>query len=363
MRVRKKVVFSFAILLSLLAPDYSNASITGIREIITNAIVKTTTNIDTARLGISFKRDFIKNGRNASSFVDYTKDENGNFHLLSYGTGLIASESTLVDNIYYKPIDISKLSPYTLAAIKSLELPTDFRYFADTVTPYQRKVLTSQSVNALLDENLLLKEPFANINIMLSTVVKSKIGITYNLAIDLDKNCKSCKFYNTNNRALVNRSYSINKDGLISSIVQMPNKYAVSEYGENSIIAKYYLNFNYSLNPKFYPPSGKILSSDMLNSNDAYYQADISKKISDEIISMLNISSSLLSSEDNTLFINKLSDLLSLYDYPKIIITKVGESFEFSYSDSRLTGGLLLYCLNRPTLNDHLTLKLGSCST
>lgn len=354
---------TFSLLASIVfLPVKAQAAAPSIRLSVSKAIVETNYLIANNSLSLNYKSEKLASRGRVSSFLDFSKDNIGNFRYLTYGSAQIAKERVFLDNYSYSAGSMASIEEELLIGVRDYNLPEDFSLLKEPLYTLEKSAKLSSSLNNILANNLWLTDPFMNLEISRSTIAVNKIGKIYTLVMDLDKRCNSCKFFSSKNRALVTRVYKINNDGIITEISQSANKFALEEYGYKDHTITYNIKFNFNSKVSITQPTSKILDFDKLLENNEFAINYNTKKVTALLNNLIEgLKSNVTSNKGLDLFqeVAKLLDAerASIFSY-KVI----GNYMQIEFTNASLKGKTIIYCLNANNLLNNELISIGTCS-
>lgn len=350
------------LLFSLVVSQFNaDAAPPSIRLTLAKAITETNNIINNSSLSVNYKSEKLSSKGRVSSYLDFSKDNLGNFRYLTYGSAQIAKERVFLGNYSYQAGSIATIEDDWLAAVRDLGLEEDFSTIKEPLSTLEKSSKLRSSLSNIFANNLYLAGPFLNLETSRSTIAINKIGKIYTLVFDLDKSCSTCKFYSSKNRALVTRVYKINNAGIITEISQSANKFALAEYGYKDNTLTYNIKFVYNAKITINSPTSKMLELEKLAESEGFAQVYLNKKTA----SLLNvlvegIRFSITTNPGLDIF-QEFGKLLDLERENGFTYKVLGKYMQIEFTSAALKGEMLYFCLGKVSLTGKDLITTGIC--
>lgn len=348
--------------LFLITPSLAIAAPTPLREIISSSTLASKAYLSSNEVSISYKGEKNTTKGRASVYYDFAKGSQGEYRLLSYGTGLLAREETALGGFLYTPGNINSLPDHYKLAVGDLSLPLNFTSLKESLSPFQIESRRNSVMESLLANNLNLVNSLSNLDSSRSTIMANKLGKTYKLAIDLDRNCNSCRYHNGKNRALIYRSYKINNKGIIVEITQEANVFAQEEYRGKDIVVKYTITFLYGAKFPYQAPQEKVLDVELLNQSKAFASIYYEKAVPNFLNAVIQRNSVILKNNNLTEFYKAVVESFSQFSGGVLVEKPAGLNLGVDFESIKVDGGVLHFCLLRNGSSDFVQIINNTCS-
>jgi hypothetical protein len=351
-----------AILLSFaVSPIRAQAAPPSIRLSIAKAVTETNNIISNSSLSVNYKSEKLSSKGRVSSYLDFSKDNLGNFRYLTYGSAQIAKERVFLGNYSYQAGSIASIEDDWLAAVRDLGLGEDFSTIKEPLSTLEKSSKLRSSLSNIFANNLYLADPFLNLETSRSTIAVNKIGKIYSLVFDLDKRCSTCKFYSSKNRALVTRVYKINNAGIITEIAQSANKFALEEYGYKENTLTYNIKFVYNAKISINPPTSKMLELEKLVESKEFAKVYYNKKIASLLNTLVEgIRFNIITNPGLDIF-QELTKLIDLERENGFTFKVLGNYMQIEFTSADLKGEMLYFCLGKVSLTGKDLITTGIC--
>jgi hypothetical protein len=350
------------LLFSLVVSQFNaDAAPPSIRLTIAKAITETNNIIYNSSLSVNYKSEKLSSKGRVSSYLDFSKDNLGNFRYLTYGSAQIAKERVFLDNYSYQAGSIATIEEDTLALVRELNLSQDFSTIKEPLSKLEKSSKLRSSLSNIFANNLYLYDPFLNLETSRSTIAINKIGKIYTLVFDLDKSCSTCKFYSSKNRALVTRVYKINNAGNITEISQSANKFALAEYGYKDNTLTYNIKFVYNAKITINSPTSKMLELEKLVESKEFAQLYFNRKTASLLNTLVEgIKVNMISNAGLDIF-QEFSKLLESERENGFTYKELGKYMQIEFTSAALKGELLYFCLGKVSLTGKDLITTGIC--
>jgi hypothetical protein len=360
--IRVNTFLLLAILLSFaVSPIRAQAAPPSIRLSIAKAVTETNNIISNSSLSVNYKSEKLSSKGRVSSYLDFSKDNLGNFRYLTYGSAQIAKERVFLGNYSYQAGSIASIEDDWLAAVRDLGLGEDFSTIKEPLSTLEKSSKLRSSLSNIFANNLYLADPFLNLETSRSTIAVNKIGKIYSLVFDLDKRCSTCKFYSSKNRALVTRVYKINNAGIITEIAQSANKFALEEYGYKENTLTYNIKFVYNAKISINPPTSKMLELEKLVESKEFAKVYYNKKIASLLNTLVEgIRFNIITNPGLDIF-QELTKLIDLERENGFTFKVLGNYMQIEFTSADLKGEMLYFCLGKVSLTGKDLITTGIC--